>query len=170
VVDAADHYAQLARLGLDAFVSSAAPAALIRRRPTEGGSPDDADPDLSVDLESETMVGPALGFKRREAAVEIFPLSKKAGASFPDMITIGRTPNNDVVLRDATVSRLHAFFRQRDDRWIVADAGSKNGSRLDGIPLEPRKEKPVASGQLVRIGDLELTFYTAADLFRVLAP
>ncbi len=168
-VDAADHYAQLARLGLGAFVSSAAPAALVRRRP--GGEPVlDPDEGPSVDLESETMVGPVVGLRRREAPVEIFPLSKKAGAPFPDMITIGRTPNNDIVLRDATVSRLHAFFRQREQLWIVADAGSKNGSRLDGAQLEPRKERPVTSGQRVRIGDLELTFYTATDLFHVLAP
>jgi hypothetical protein len=176
-VDAADHYAQLARLGLDAFVAAAAPAALVRRRRSDTPTPppplgDDGDTTTEVDADhdGDTMVGMPDGTRRRSGAFEIFPLAKKPGAPFPDMITVGRTPNNDVVLRDATVSRLHAFFRQRGAGWLVADAGSKNGSQLDGVPLEPRKERAIGGGQLVRIGDLELTFYTAAELFRVLAP
>jgi hypothetical protein len=167
-VDQADHYQQLALLGLDAFVASAAPAALVRARPDSSSVDDDVSREASVDLESETMVAPITGSKRRVAKVEVYPLAKKPGASFPDMITVGRTPNNDVVLRDVTVSRLHAFFRHRDKKWVIADGGSKNGTRLDGVPLEPRRERDVESGQLVRIGDLELTFYTAAALFHVL--
>ena len=67
-----------------------------------------------------------------------------------------------------SISRFHAYFRQRGDKWIVADAGSKNGSELEGTPLEPRKERELASGVNLRIGDLELTFYTAAELYGVL--
>ncbi len=167
-MDQADHYLQLALLGLDAFVASAAPAALVRARPDAGSDDDDISHESSVDLESETMVAPITGDRKRLAKVEIYPLAKKPGASFPDMITVGRTANNDIVLRDVTVSRLHAFFRHRDKKWVVADGGSKNGTRLDGVALEPRRERDVGSGQVVRIGDLELTFYTAAALFHVI--
>ncbi len=58
----------------------------------------------------------------------MFPLAKKPGASFADRITIGRTPNNDVVIDDSSVSRFHAYVRRAGDAWSVADAGSKNGS------------------------------------------
>lgn len=177
-VDAADHYAQLARLGLDAFVAAAAPAALVRRRRSDTPTPppplgdDDGDTTTEVDADhdGDTMVGMPDGTRRRSGngAPGFFASGKTSSA--PDMITVGRTPNNDVVLRDATVSRLHAFFRQRGASWLVADAGSKNGSQLDGLPLEPRKERAIGAGQQVKIGDLELTFYTAAELFRVLAP
>lgn len=172
-MDQAEHYLQLAKLGLDGFLASAAPAALVRARPDAGANVDDelrrdVSVDLELDLEIETMVAEMEGYRRRIARVQVYPLVKKAGASFPDMITVGRTANNDVVLRDVTVSRLHAFFRHRDGKWVVADGGSKNGTRLDGAPLEPRRERDVDSGQVVRIGDLDLTFYTAAALFRVL--
>ena len=175
-MDPADHYLDLVKLGRDAFLASAAPAALLRSR-NEPGTPtpspgDEGGRESSVDLETETFVGDvdAPGGRRRGRRLEIYPLAKKPNAPFPEMITIGRTPNNDIVLRDATVSRLHAFFKHpRDGRWVIADGGSKNGTFLDGAPLAARKERDVGSGQVVKIGDLELTFYTAAELFKLLS-
>jgi len=99
---------------------------------------------------------------------EIFPLTKKRGAAFPDRITIGRTSNNDIVLNDTSVSRLHAYVKHTSDRWLVADAGSKNGSTLRGAPLEPRREQALPSRAQLKIGDVDLTFYTAVDLYAAL--
>jgi len=165
-VDQAERYLQLALLGRSAFLASAAPAALVRRR--ADGSETDSDSRPAVDEEVDTLVAPVLGRRRGPRGVEVYPLAKKPGASFADMITVGRTPNNDIVLRDVTVSRFHAYFRQRGDKWIVADAGSKNGSELEGVPLEARKERELASGVAIRIGDFELTFYSSNELYGVL--
>jgi hypothetical protein len=165
-VDQAERYLQLALLGRSAFLASAAPAALVRRRADTGETDSDSRP--AVDEDVDTLVAPVLGRRRGPRGVEVYPLAKKPGASFADMITVGRTPNNDVVLRDVTVSRFHAYFRQRGDKWIIADAGSKNGSELEGTPLEARKERDLASGSAVRIGDFELTFYLASELYGVL--
>ena len=167
-MDPADHYIGLVKLGHDAFVTSAAPAALVRTRPDGGsGHTDDVTRESSVDLERQTFVAAPDG-QHGPRRLEIYPLAKKPHAPFPDMITIGRTPNNDVVLKDATVSRLHAFFRHRDGHWQIADGGSKNGTYLDGTVLAPRKERDVASGQRIKIGDLELVFYTSEELFKML--
>jgi pSer/pThr/pTyr-binding forkhead associated (FHA) protein len=164
-VDQADRYRQLALLGKDAFLATSAPAALVRRRGEDSG---DREPEGTGELDGETQVAEQIQKRRNLTGIEIYPLAKKPGASFPDMITVGRTGNNDVVLRDVTVSRLHAFFRRRDERWVLADAGSKNGTAVDGESLQPRRERDLASGTGVRIGDLELTFYTAHDLFDML--
>ena len=174
-MEPADHYLGLVKLGRDAFVASAAPAALVRVRPgtsLDSGGPsthDDPSRESSVDLVMDTFVGSADGQPRRQRRLEIYPLIKKPSASFPDMITVGRTPNNDIVLKDATVSRLHVFFRHRGATWHVADGGSKNGTFLDGAPLSPRRERVVESGQVVKVGDLELTFYTAEELYKMLS-
>ncbi len=165
-MDQSERYLQLALLGRSAFLASAAPAALVRRRASDADS--DGDSGRGGDDDVETLVAPVLGQRRGPRAIEVYPLIKKPGASFADMITIGRTPNNDVVLRDVTVSRFHAYFRQRGERWIVADAGSRNGSALDGSALEARRERELATGAAVRIGDFELTFFTATSLFDVL--
>lgn len=169
-MDQSERYQQLARLGRDAFLASAAPAALVRRRAdvdSDGDSQRGQTGRLDEDI--ETLVAPVLGQRRGPRAVEVYPLAKKPGASFADLITIGRTPNNDVVLRDVTVSRFHAYFRNRGQAWFVADAGSRNGSEVGGAALEARKELPIASGSAVRIGDLELTFYLASELYDVLS-
>ena len=99
--------------------------------------------------------------------MELYPLAKKPGASFPDRITIGRTANNDVVVADASVSRLHAYVRQADG-WLVADAGSKNGSWLDDVALEPRRETPLRLRSVLRLGDVRLTFHRSDELFDLL--
>ncbi len=101
--------------------------------------------------------------------LEVYALAKKPGAPFADMITVGRTANNDVVLNDVTISRFHAYFKSVDGEWRVCDAGSKNGTTLLGNALEARKEESIKSGQAVAFGDVETTFYTAAELFNVLS-
>lgn len=101
--------------------------------------------------------------------LEIYPATKKPHAAFPDRITIGRTTNNDIVIADSSVSRLHAYVRREGaGSWVVADAGSKNGSWLRGQHLEARKEKPLASRASMKFGEVELTFFLAEDLYTVL--
>ncbi len=66
------------------------------------------------------------------------------------------------------MSRLHAYVKRAGDGWVIADAGSKNGSWLRGDTLEARREKPLVSRAVVRLGDVDLTFYLAADLYAAL--
>lgn len=166
-MDAAAHYRQLLQLGRDEFLAAAAPAALVRYRK------DDEDPassgvnTLSLDEELEETL-PHGRVTIDEVDLQIFPLSKKPGASFPDRITIGRTTNNDVVIADSSISRLHAYVRREGAGWLVADAGSKNGSWVRGEALEPRREKSLPSRGLLKLGDVDLTFYTAHDLYAAL--
>jgi hypothetical protein len=175
-MNAAGHYRQLVQLGRDEFLASAAPAALVRLRPSRPpavGSgatitiDDDQTADDDYDAIDETLPSSKLDL-HDVVELEVYPLIKKPGASFPDRITIGRTSNNDVVIADTSVSRLHAYVRRIGDVWCIADAGSKNGTSLRGEPLEPRRERALPSRALLKIGDVELTFYVAADLYGAL--
>ena len=166
-VTAAAYYRQLVQLGRDEFVAAAAPAALVRYRSAG------ADPIIPSYLDEETIEDATMPISREplapgETDLEVFPLAKKPGASFPDRITIGRTTNNDIVIMDHSISRLHAYVRKAGDGWVVADAGSKNGAWLRGDTLEARKERPIASRAILRLGDVEMTFFTAVDLFAAL--
>lgn len=162
-MDRLEHYRSLALSGLDEYLQEAAPAALIRNKPTG---------DISVtgnDDAEETLVGlEVVEHSDAEERMAVHPLEKKKGAPFSDMITVGRTPNNDVVLNDITVSRFHAYFKQKGKQWVVCDAGSKNGTRVDGVKLEKRKEHPVQDGTHVRIGDIDTTFQLRDSLYELL--
>jgi hypothetical protein len=167
-VDAAAHYRQLLQLGRDEFLASAAPAALVRYRSEFDTNPQSGVTTLSIDEEIEETLPHGREWLPLTVDFELYPLTKKPGASFPDRITIGRTGNNDLVIPDTSVSRLHAYVRRDGNRWLVADAGSKNGSWLAGETLAARKEKQLPSKSVLRLGEVELTFYTAADLYAAL--
>jgi hypothetical protein len=167
-VSAAAHYRQLVRLGRAEFLAASAPAALVRYRGVE-----DDDEALSTVTIEETVEDATLPVRRtalgaNEIELDVYPLVKKPGASFPDRITIGRATNNDVVLADHSISKLHAYVRRAATGYVVADAGSKNGSTLRGARLEPRKEQALVSRAVLRLGDVDLTFYAADELYGAL--
>jgi hypothetical protein len=188
-MDAAAHYRHLLTLGREDFLAAAAPVVLVRYRAASPDSPDStatltfddelgaraggaAEPDLGETMDDSLSHG---RLSAEPSEMELYPLAKKHGASFRDRITIGRTANNDVVIADHSVSRLHAYVRRAGDTadglaeaWLVADAGSKNGSWVNDVALGPRREIELPLGAVVRFGDVRLTFYRSGDLFDML--
>jgi pSer/pThr/pTyr-binding forkhead associated (FHA) protein len=170
-VDAAGQYRKLLQLGRDEFLATAAPAVLVRFRRDAGDSIASGATTSTIDDPHGPSGDETLPFGKDmplEIDLEIYPLAKKSGASFSDRITIGRTPNNDVVINDPSVSRLHAYVKRSGDAWSVTDAGSKNGSWLRGIALEPRKESGLPPSAVLRFGEVDVTFYLSRDLIAVL--
>jgi len=68
--------------------------------------------------------------------------------------TVGRSPGNDLVLDDPTVSRQHLAVTVTGDGASVRDLGGRNGSTVDGSPLVGITVLPV--GAVVRVGDSSL--------------
>ena len=91
---------------------------------------------------------------------------RKVQALYPDMITVGRAPNNDVVLQDGQVSKFHAWFRQGPAGMELVDAGSRNGTYVDEKRLPGRSSGLVVrTGQTLRFGDLAFRYLDAATLW-----
>lgn len=93
----------------------------------------------------------------------VFELRKsenKANA-FALGITVGRILTNDIVIDDSTVSRFHAYFKQ--DRqslgWMLVDAGSSNGTALNGARLTAEKPEAVPDGARITFGSVVTIFY-----------
>jgi pSer/pThr/pTyr-binding forkhead associated (FHA) protein len=68
---------------------------------------------------------------------------------------IGRSPECHIFLDDVTVSRKHAELTHADDRWLIRDLGSLNGTfvnrkRIESAELEDDDE--------LQIGKYRLTF------------
>lgn len=92
----------------------------------------------------------------------VAPVRKRQDV-FPEMITVGRTANNDVVVPDATVSKFHAYFRATDRGLELVDAGSRNGTKVMGRALAPKQGADVAVGTRIRFGSIDLTLRDAGD-------
>jgi len=71
------------------------------------------------------------------------------------VISIGRHPDRHVVILDPRASRLHAEIRRQDDGFVLVDAGSANGSLVNG---EVVTEAHLDDADVVTIGDTELVF------------
>jgi pSer/pThr/pTyr-binding forkhead associated (FHA) protein len=69
-------------------------------------------------------------------------------------LTLGRTPENDVVLPGNTVSRRHARLFLEGPTLRVADLGSANGVIVDERPI--REATVIDEGSEVRIGEYRL--------------
>ncbi len=73
-----------------------------------------------------------------------------------DRCTLGRSPDNDVVLAQFNVSRRHARLEREHDGWRFFDQSSSNGSFFNGCRL--LVSTPVGFNDAVQIGGYRLTF------------
>ncbi len=87
---------------------------------------------------------------------------------FGEMITVGRTQNHDIVLLHATISKFHAFFRTEDGVLHLFDAGSRNGTFVNGRRLPPKVATAVASGDNVAFGSVDSVIRDSASLYDLL--
>jgi len=78
-----------------------------------------------------------------------------------DLITIGRSKVNDLVLLDPSLSRIHAEIRSIDGSWVVADRGSRNGTLLNGKPV--LRQESLVPGDEIQLGGATLLFESEVD-------
>jgi transcriptional regulator with GAF, ATPase, and Fis domain len=69
------------------------------------------------------------------------------------VLKIGKAPDNQLVLPDATVSRYHLEIVRGEHGIVVRDLGSRNGTFVGGARI---KEATVEPGSLLKIGDVSL--------------
>ena len=82
-----------------------------------------------------------------------------AGACFQverAVCSIGRGEENDVRIRDDTVSLTHATLLRKRGAWFVVDLRSMNGTYVDGSRVSGERE--LCPGARVRLGAVELSF------------
>jgi ABC transport system ATP-binding/permease protein len=77
-------------------------------------------------------------------------------AGQPTFRSIGRTPDNDIVIPHAQVSSKHAVLHKLGNELYLEDRGSSNGSYVRGQRIPPGQKVPVANGEKVFIGPMPL--------------
>jgi predicted component of type VI protein secretion system len=71
-------------------------------------------------------------------------------------ISLGRAPENDVVVDDSDASRKHALFQRAVEGYQVQDLGTANGTLVNGTPLS--EEHRLSNKDVVKVGEIQITF------------
>jgi pSer/pThr/pTyr-binding forkhead associated (FHA) protein len=111
---------------------------------------------------AETMAMPA---RPMGASVAAGPQAELTIESGPDAghkhragdngVRMGRSPDNDVILRDPATSGHHARLERRGEQFWVVDLGSTNGTFVNGESIQ---EKQLSNGDRVTIGQNSIHF------------
>ena len=74
-------------------------------------------------------------------------------------LSVGRAPENDLVLEDAELSRKHAAFRRTESGWVVQNYSNSNSTLVNG---EAVTSLPIRSKDVIKVADTELIYYQVA--------
>ena len=81
-----------------------------------------------------------------------------------DTITIGASDDNDLVIRDETVSRNHCRIFTEGGQYLLRDLDSTNGTFINRVRIREGWLKP---GCTIQLGTSELRFVASDETFRI---
>jgi transcriptional regulator with GAF, ATPase, and Fis domain len=70
-------------------------------------------------------------------------------------VSIGRDPSNDLWIADQSLSRQHCLLVPQDGQFTIRDLGSKNGTRVNGVPVG---EQVLHDGDHISVGNSVFSF------------
>lgn len=105
------------------------------------------------EFQYEESAGPIL------LAVSGYDLQKEISLSNPPL-TIGRDPQNQLVIDDSSISRFHAEIRLLGDEIQILDLGSTNGIKVNGALIQAQTLK---NRDVIHVGDIVFEFLSSKD-------
>ncbi len=73
-------------------------------------------------------------------------------------LTIGRAPDNQLVVQDQQASSHHAEIQPDAQGYLLVDMNSRNGTFVNEQRLMPQTPRLLISGDVIRIGEMQLTY------------
>jgi hypothetical protein len=107
---------------------------------------------LSMSTASRVVQPEAMGLR----IIEGGETGLRAGQVLPleQSTTLGRLPDNGIVLRDTSVSARHAILAYENGCWWIQDMNSTNGTYLNGDPV--LRKLPLRSNDVLTLGQVRL--------------
>ena len=87
----------------------------------------------------------------QSGVVQILPI-------ITDRVTIGRAPDNTLVLPLPLVSKYHAELVRSDQSLLITDLESQFGTFVAGVRLQPNQPYPLLPGLAVQVGPFVITY------------
>jgi hypothetical protein len=119
------------------------------------------------DLDSQTEShenGPLL-------QARVIPLEKRDKSSSERMLFVGRSANNDIVVPNKMVSKLHAYFCQVPGSEIIqlVDMNSTNGTFINGKKISPSVKMNLEDEDIISFGpETRMEYFCATGFCQLL--
>jgi FHA domain len=120
--------------------------------PSEGGAPTEAFASTTDHAQVAEVF--ALPSDMVHDDARVVWLTKSERNPFVGMITVGRASNNDIVIANGKISKMHAIFHRSGDEWLLEDRGSTNKTFMDGVALPDQQRRVINDGARLRFADL----------------
>ena len=78
-------------------------------------------------------------------------------------VRIGRSSGNSLRIRAPSISRNHSILVRREGQFFLTDNGSSNGTYINGKRLAANQTYPVAVGDALRFGEVEVRFQAGSQ-------
>lgn len=112
--------------------------------------------------ELQQPVSGALRGRTSQRRAELITIEGEEGAGVPvgtvydiqGVATLGRAESARVVLDDTSVSAHHALLRPDGESWTIEDLGSRNGTLVNGRPVN--EPTPLDCGDSIQLGRVRL--------------
>ena len=97
----------------------------------------------------------------------IYMLRKKPfSGGMPNVISIGRSSENDVVIVDYSISKRHAQIILFHGLYFLMDIGSTNGTRVNGELVQPNVKVKLEPAANIAFGRIIFVFTLASELYQ----
>ncbi len=93
--------------------------------------------------------------QQAELTIESGPDAGHTHRAGDTALRLGRSPDNDLILRDPATSGHHARVERRGEQFWIVDLGSTNGTLVNGEPIQ---EKELNHGDRITIGQNAVHF------------
>jgi hypothetical protein len=140
---------------------------------TKGISVEPTFGEFEADLQQQDLARKLAGVKKGARAEAKTEVAYNARITLPEgsrdlpltfvpggrRLNVGRGTDNNLYLNHSSVSKVHAAVRMDNiGTLLVADTGSTNGTHINGVRIPYGEARPVAEGDVVAFGEVEVRF------------
>jgi pSer/pThr/pTyr-binding forkhead associated (FHA) protein len=72
-----------------------------------------------------------------------------------EVLKLGRTPDNHIVVNDQRVSRYHCVLKRQGTDYVLEDAGTPNGTYVNDQRIQ---QQLLATGDVIRVGQTTFVY------------
>ncbi len=111
------------------------------------------------------------GTESQIAKTLVVEIRKQASPAPTNMICVGRAADNDIVLANHTISKLHSYFLASEDQELdeIVDANSTNGTMVNSTRLVAYENHPLSNGDQIQFGPtIKMLYLTPQGFYDLL--